>query len=305
MSMFHIKSFYTNSKIVIILSILIFIFYPTLKSNSEEVSKIIALVNGKPITQSDLQNRALYIKTNNQNLQDAMISNMAIDELINEAIQVTTARDFGITSSEIMIKQELDRQLKIQGTNLEEFTIFLESNNINPQTIIDQRTAATLWRDYILRKYRRLADITQEDIKSEKKNLISNETFHLQQLKINTSSSTKNFELAENIISNFESCAKNLSLFKDNLNIILEDMFDTKITNIMEPFASFLEIKYDQFILPIQNVDGEIIVMINCTPKTLPSDFEIENQLIGKQLEFFSEKELRNLRQDSIIDIKS
>jgi len=305
MSMFHIKSFYRNSKIVIILSILIFIFYPTLKSNSEEVSKIIALVNGKPITQSDLQNRALYIKTNNQNLQDAMISNMAIDELINEAIQVTTARDFGITSSEIMIKQELDRQLKIQGTNLEEFTIFLESNNINPQTIIDQRTAATLWRDYILRKYRRLADITQEDIKSEKKNLISNETFHLQQLKINTSSSTKNFELAENIISNFESCAKNLSLFKDNLNIILEDMFDTKITNIMEPFASFLEIKYDQFILPIQNVDGEIIVMINCTPKTLPSDFEIENQLIGKQLEFFSEKELRNLRQDSIIDIKS
>ena len=303
--MFHIKSFYRNSKIVIILSILIFIFYPTLKSNSEEVSKIIALVNGKPITQSDLQNRALYIKTNNQNLQDAMIPNMAIDELINEAIQVTTARDFGITSSEIMIKQELDRQLKIQGTNLEEFTIFLESNNINPQTIIDQRTAATLWRDYILGKYRRLADITQEDIKSEKKNLISNETFHLQQLKINTSSSTKNFELAENIISNFESCAKNLSLFKDNLNIILEDMFDTKITNIMEPFASFLEIKYDQFILPIQNVDGEIIVMINCTPKTLPSDFEIENQLIGKQLEFFSEKELRNLRQDSIIDIKS
>jgi len=305
MSMFHIKSFYRNSKIVIILSILIFIFYPTLKSNSEEVSKIIALVNGKPITQSDLQNRALYIKTNNQNLQDAMIPNMAIDELINEAIQVTTARDFGITFSEIMIKQELDRQLKIQGTNLEEFTIFLESNNINPQTIIDQRTAATLWRDYILRKYRRLADITQEDIKSEKKNLISNETFHLQQLKINTSSSTKNFELAENIISNFESCAKNLSLFKDNLNIILEDMFDTKITNIMEPFASFLEIKYDQFILPIQNVDGEIIVMINCTPKTLPSDFEIENQLIGKQLEFFSEKELRNLRQDSIIDFKS
>jgi len=303
--MFHIKSFYRNSKIVIILSILIFIFYPTLKSNSEEVSKIIALVNGKPITQSDLQNRALYIKTNNQNLQDAMIPNMAIDELINEAIQVTTARDFGITFSEIMIKQELDRQLKIQGTNLEEFTIFLESNNINPQTIIDQRTAATLWRDYILRKYRRLADITQEDIKSEKKNLISNETFHLQQLKINTSSSTKNFELAENIISNFESCAKNLSLFKDNLNIILEDMFDTKITNIMEPFASFLEIKYDQFILPIQNVDGEIIVMINCTPKTLPSDFEIENQLIGKQLEFFSEKELRNLRQDSIIDFKS
>ncbi len=143
----------------------------------------------------------------------------------------------------------------------------MESNLVNPQIIIDQRIAAEVWQQYIIQKYRRLADITQEDIKSEKKKLISNEKFHLQQLKINTSSSTKNFELAENIINNFESCAKNLSIYKDNLNIILEDMFDIKLKSVMEPFASFLEIKYDQFILPIQNIDDEIIVMINCAPK--------------------------------------
>ena len=82
-------------------------------------------------------------------------------------------------------------------------------------------------------------------------------------------------------------------------------MFDAKLSDVLEPFATFLEVKYDKFILPIQNIDDDIIVMINCTPKELPSEFQIENELIAKQLEFFGEKELRNLRQDSIIDFKN
>jgi len=298
--------FYLYSKKIAVGFISFFLMYlTTLQTNAELISKIIVLVNGTPISQTDFQNRAKFIQSANPNLNNNQISNRTIDELINDAIKISAAEEIGITFSEELIRANLDAQLRSQGSSLEDYSKLLESNLVNPQTVIDQRIAAEVWQQYIIQKYRRLADITQEDIEKEKKKLISNEIFHLQQLKINTSSNTKNFELAENIINNFESCAKNLSIYKDNLNIILEDMFDIKLTSVMEPFASFLEIKYDQFILPIQNIDGEIIVMINCTPKTLPSEFEIENQLIGKQLEFFSEKELRNLRQDSIIDFKS
>ena len=298
--------FYLYSKKIAVGFISFFLLYvTTLQTNAELISKIIVLVNGTPISQTDFQNRAKFIQSANPNLNNNQISNQTIDELINDAIKISAAEEIGITSSEEAVRANLDAQLRSQGTTLEDYSKLLESNLVNPQTVIDQRIAAEVWQQYIIQKYRRLADINQEDIKSEKKKLISNQKFHLQQLKINTSTSTKNFELAENIINNFESCAKNLSIYKDNLNIILEDMFDIKLSSVMEPFASFLEIKYDKFILPIQNIDDEIIVMINCAPITLPSEFEIENQLIGKQLEFFAEKELRNLRQDSIIDFKS
>ena len=54
----------------------------------------------------------------------------------------------------------------------------------------------------------------------------------------------------------------------------------------------------------MQVIDNELVVMINCTPKKMMSDFEVQNILISNQLKVYSEKELRNLRQDSVIEDK-
>jgi len=297
---------YLYYKKIALVFIFFFIIYITAsQTNAQIISKIIVLVNGTPITQTDFQDRSKFIQSANPNLNNKQVSDQAINELINEAIKISAAEEIGLTYSEEVVRANLDNQLRSQGTSLEDYSNLLESNLINPKTVIAQRIAAEVWQQYIIQKYRRLADITQEDIQAHKKSIIFNNSFHLQQLKISSLSITKSFELAENIINNFESCAKNLSLYKDNLNITIEDMLDAKLSDVLEPFATFLEVKYDKFILPIQNIDNDIIVMINCAPKKLPSDFQIENELIGKQLEFFGEKELRNLRQDSIIDFKS
>ena len=297
---------YLYYKKIALVFIFFFIIYITAsQTNAQIISKIIVLVNGTPITQTDFQDRSKFIQSINPNLNNKQVSDQTINELIDEAIKISAAEEIGLTYSEEVVRANLDNQLRSQGTSLEDYSDLLESNLINPKTVIAQRIAAEVWQQYIIQKYRRLADITQEDIQAHKKSLISNSSFHLQQLKISSLSITKSFELAENIINNFESCAKNLSLYKDNLNITIEDMLDAKLSNVLEPFATFLEVRYDKFILPIQNINNDIIVMINCAPKKLPSDFQIENELIGKQLEFFGEKELRNLRQDSIIDFKN
>jgi len=287
-----------------LLTILISCFFAPL-TNAEKITKIIALVNGKTITQSDFQNRAKFIKSNNQELNDAIVSNSAIDELINEAIKITAAEEMGLTYYEEDIKDNLNKQLQSQGTSLEEYSLLLKSNQVNPQTLIDQRIAATLWNQYIIRKYRRIADITKDDIKNYKRQLIEKEDFHIQFLKFNNLSNTESLNIAETIVNEFESCAKNLILYKDNNNILIEDDFSVKLSDLSEPYASLLRYKFDQFILPIQSLNNEITLMINCTPKKILSDFEIENVLISDQLEFFAEKELRNLRQDSIIEFKS
>jgi hypothetical protein len=275
------------------------------QTNSETVSKIIALVNGKPITQSDFQNRARFLKANNPDTDDGIISNLTFDELINEAIKISAAEELGLTYSEDIILNDFDSQLKTQGTNLEEYINFLKSNSINPQTIINQRIASTLWNQYILRKYRRLADITNEEINLYKKELITNDTFDIQILTIKQSSYVEGYNIAEKITNNFESCAKNLSQYREDENISIENKFSASLSDLPDIFSTLLEYKHNQFIMPIQNINNKITVMINCTPKKLQSDFEIENILVTRQLEFFAEKELRNLRQDSIIEFKS
>lgn len=275
------------------------------QTNSEAISKIIALVNGKPITQSDFQNRAKFLQGNNPETDAEIISNLTFDELINEAIKISAAEDLGLTYSEDIILNDFDIQLKTQGTNLEEYMNFLKSNSINPQTIINQRIASTLWNQYILRKYRRLADITNEEINLFKKELITNDTFDIQILTIKQSNYAEDYNIAEKITNNFESCAKNISQYREDENISIENKFSTSLSDLPDIFATLLEYKHNQFIMPIQNINNKITVMINCTPKKLQSDFEIENILVTRQLEFFAEKELRNLRQDSIIEFKS
>ena len=146
---------------------------------------------------------------------------------------------------------------------------------------------------------------TKEDVNTYKRDLLFNEKFHIQILHFSSSSETKNLNYAESVIENFESCTKNLIEFGKEIDIKIEDKFDVSIIDIDEPFRTILEFKFDEFILPIQYTNNSLSLMINCTPKNLLSDFEVENILIGKQLEFFAEKELRNLRQDSLIDFKS
>ncbi len=287
-----------------LLTILISCFFAPL-TNAEKITKIIALVNGKAITQSDFQDRASFIKSNNQELNDAMVSNRAIDELITEAIKISAAEELGITYFEEDVRDSLNKQLQSQGSSLEEYSRFLESNQVNPQVIINQRIVATLWNQYILRKFRRLADITKDDINNHKRELIEKENFHIQFIKFNNLSDIQSLNIAEKIVNEFESCAKNLILYKDNDNILIEDNFSINLSYLSEPYASLLRYKFDKFILPIQTLNDEITIMINCAPKQIPSDFEIENELIYEQLEFLAEKELRNLRQDSVIDFKS
>ena len=288
-----------------ITSLIIFLFCYASISKSEIVTKVILLVNDIPITQSDFQQRAKFIQSGNPQLDADRVSNQAIQELIDEAIKIDASESMGITYSTDDVRLALDKQLKAQGTSLEKYSKKLLADGTNIKTIIDSRIAATLWNQYIIRKYRRFANITVSEVKKYRKDLLEQETFHVQMIKVkNERNSREDFDLAENIILNFQSCANNLTLYKDNSSILIEDIFNTKIDDVEEPFKTILSYKSDQFLLPTQVIDGEIVIMINCTPKKMMPEFEIQNILISNQLKAYSDKELRNLRQDSVIEEK-
>lgn len=288
-----------------ITSLIIFLFYYASFSKSEIVTKVILLVNDIPITQSDFQQRAKFIQSSNPQLDADRVSNQAIQELIDEAIKIDASESMGIVYSTDDVRLALDKQLKAQGTSLEKYSEKLLADGTNIKTIIDSRIAATLWNQYIVRKYRRFANITVSEVKKYRKDLLEQETFHVQMIKVkNERNSREDLNFAENITSNFQSCANNLTLYKDSSSILIEDIFNAKIDDIEEPFKTILSYKSDQFLLPTQIIDGEIVIMINCAPRKMMPEFEIQNILISNQLKAYSDKELRNLRQDSVIEKK-
>ena len=294
-----LRAFFTISSLVV------YLFCFASISKSEIVSRIILLVNDIPITQSDFQQRAVFIQSNNPQLSVSAVSSQAVQELIDEAIKVDASESMGITYSTDEVALALDKQLKAQGTSLEKYAEKLSADGSDIKTIINARIAATLWNQYIIRKFRKYADITVSEVDKYKRDLLEKEIFHIQILKIqNKDASPEKLYLAENISTSFQSCANNLALYKDHPDIEVDDFFDIRINELDEPFKTILNHKSDQFLLPMQVIDNELVVMINCTPKKIISDFEVQNILISNQLKAYSEKELRNLRQDSVIEDK-
>ena len=288
-----------------IITSILYLFCFASISKSEIVSKLILLVNDIPITQSDFQQRAIFIQSRNPELSESRVSSQAIQELIDEAIKVNASRSVGITYSTNEIVLALDRQLKAQGTSLEKYTEKLRADGTDIKTIINSRIAATMWNQYIIRKFRRFANITVSEVDKYRQDLLEKEIFHIQILKIqNKDMSVEKLFLAEDISTNFQSCANNYALYKEHPDIEVMDIFDTRIGQLDEPFKTILNHKSDQFLLPMQVIDDELVLMINCTPKKMMSEFEIQNILISNQLKAYSEKELRNLRQDSVIEEK-
>ena len=99
------------------------------------------------------------------------VSSQAVQELIDEAIKVDASKSMGITYSTNEVTLALDKQLKAQGTSLEKYAEKLRADGSDIKTIINARIAATVWNQYIIRKFRKYADITVSEVDKYKKRL--------------------------------------------------------------------------------------------------------------------------------------
>ena len=59
--------------------------------------------------------------------------------------------------------------------------------------------------------------------------------------------SSEKLYLAENISTNFQSCANNLALYKDHPDIEVDDIFDIRINELDEPLKRSLNHKRINF----------------------------------------------------------
>mgnify|MGYP006872163107 CR=1 FL=1 len=104
-----IKTIYKNK--VIVFEIILFILL-TNTVKSQIISKIILLVNGLPIIETDFQERSKYIKFVNPNAERDVISRSALKELDEEAIVQSDGEKIGWAYSEEQISITVDEWLK-------------------------------------------------------------------------------------------------------------------------------------------------------------------------------------------------
>jgi hypothetical protein len=298
----------SNYKYQIIIFILSLILLTNNSVKSEIISKVIVLVDGIPITVSDVKDRSLYLEFRNPDAQKDTLPKEALKQLVDEALMLDKAREYGISDyTDNQVISSLDISLKAQGISYEGLSQELEGTDIDPITIINQRRSYLQWNDYIRRKYRRLANVTLEDINQYRDNILSKELFHIQILTINIEGLEPKESLftLKNIEDNFQSCSQNLFLYKEVPNIVIKDKIDISISEIEEPLKSLILFNLNNFLLPPQASKKQIKLYINCTPKQSLANNAIENILVSEQLNLYSVKILRDIKQDSSIEFKN
>ncbi|WP_196258901.1 peptidylprolyl isomerase [Pelagibacterium limicola] len=103
-------------------------------------------VNGTPITDQMINERAQLLRIEGRGTSNSARTQMATDELIDDALKLAEAQRIGVTVSPGQVDgafTTIARNMNVSATNL---TQILTQNGVNPQTLRSRLQAAIAWQ---------------------------------------------------------------------------------------------------------------------------------------------------------------
>ena len=115
------------------------------------IEGIVAIVNDQPISYSDVRERASLLlltlgvqQPNQQQIQQ--ITSQALDELIDEKLQLQEAGEYEVEVSDADIQRAVEDMAQQSGMNRENLVNVLLQAGVNPSSLEDQMRAEIAWR---------------------------------------------------------------------------------------------------------------------------------------------------------------
>ncbi len=121
------------------------------QENTQTIEGIVAIVNDQPISYSDVRERAslLLLTLGAQNpsqQQIQQVTSQALDELIDEKLQLQEAQEYEVEVSETDINNAIADMANQSGMDREGLVNVLLSSGVNPSSLEAQMRAEIAWR---------------------------------------------------------------------------------------------------------------------------------------------------------------
>jgi peptidyl-prolyl cis-trans isomerase SurA len=147
-----------------VLSAMLLAFTLALSAVPAQAASVVVSVNGRPITDTQVAQRLSLHKIEGKNNR-----NNAINELINEALQVQEAERLGFTVSESDIDAavlDVARQIKVSASNLNKI---LTDNGVPMITLRDRLKASIAWSKVTAAVVSSRVSVSEADIDAQAK----------------------------------------------------------------------------------------------------------------------------------------
>jgi peptidyl-prolyl cis-trans isomerase SurA len=300
-----------NIKIMMLLvSLTVSCFLPfstNSKAADKVVTQIIVLVNDTPITFRDFSERAKFNQFNSPKLTKEEIQDITMRELVNETLMLEIAKKNGIKIQYDDVKSILTKRISNTYKNYEAFKETLANNKIDIKTIEKQLEANLSWNRYINSKYRRLINVTLDNIEDFNESATNNSTYSIKKIVLNkTKTKTISMLLEEATLINFKfkDCEENLAELEEKEYINIIEVNNIKLSELQEPTKSMIKFGRENAILPPNITQKNIELIAICSINNNVQNNDAKDALTSRKLENFANKLMRDLLNDAIVEYK-
>lgn len=300
-----------------LLAALLIIGFAFSTSHGSAQTKIHMLVNGQPVTNYDIRQRAKLLRLVGEargNPQRA-----AEQELIDEILQATEARRLGIRVSDREVEQTYNSIASRNNMPVARLNQAVRQQGVQPATFKRRLKAQLLWRQAVSAKSRGGSRVFQQDILAELRSRpdeFETTTIEYELIQIMfvvpssgaNSNVNKRIREAENLRKQFRSCEQGMEIVKTIPEIVVRDVGVRTSAELTGPFGDAIQETPEGQVTKPQRNRVSIDVYAVCKRRELQSTAAAEAKLKLELQEAANEMELRRfarqLRQTAIIEYK-
>lgn len=288
----------------------------------QAVQRVIATVNDEPITAYDLNQRARFTAATSNRKVTRQLSGQVLQQLISEKLQMQEAKRTGISVSDQEVKAALGNISKRNKISLKQLTAYLKSRGVRIKTLEAKIRTELAWGNVIRRKFRHLVSVGDSDIKlhlskagkkeKAKEDKSTDTVFELQKLFLlfsqgRTEQERRNRIIeAERLRAAFRTCRRWRAQAKRFRNIKPSYIKEIKLDAVEEPLRTVLTKTQAGQVTPPETKPTGVEIVAVCNRKEQSGKSgerdSVKSQLESQQLTQFSQRHLRDLRRDAVIE---
>jgi peptidyl-prolyl cis-trans isomerase SurA len=294
-------------------------------AQAQSVQRVVATVNDEPITIYDLKQRIGFAVATSRSRRSRALTSLVMKQLIDEKLKLQAAKSEGIEVTDEQVKESLNTIAKRNKLTYKKLKRFLSSRGVGAKTLEEKIRAELAWGEVIRRKFRSLISIGSSDVElelSKKEKKAAGEAkkakkdkqvvFELTRLTVLFTRGRTDKEVhkrmidAEKLRAAFKTCRRWKGEARKYRNIKHKHIQAIKADDLKDPLKSILLKTEPGQVTPatIGTMGIEIVAVCNRKDVSVADNRRktVENQLKNQQFNQYSQRYIRDLRRDAVIE---
>ncbi|MHA1523215.1 MAG: SurA N-terminal domain-containing protein [Alphaproteobacteria bacterium] len=279
-------------------------------------ASLAAVVNDQPISTFDVSQRAKFYRATGAKTGLASLKKQALKEIVEEALMRQEAKRLSISVTDKAVTAAIDARLKRNKRNYSWFKKYLSGRGVRIKTLENRLRAQIGWRQVVQRTYRDLVSIGEADIDAAASKLKSssksaNDVYSLRRIVLGfakgASQDVVSSRLADaaKIRKTFRNCDRLNTTLKPFAKVSVKALEKATPKSLKEPLRSLVANAKEGDIIPPDITDTGVVLIAVCSRGAGGGSREIaQRQLISQEFSMLSDRHLRDLKQDALIDYR-